>query len=107
MKTTEGTDYTYGVYKVKRNLSEFKKNASKIKAIAHPMRLKLLAELMNKECCVGEIQNCLAISQPNASQHLKILKDAAIVEGRRDKNRICYRIKDASIIKVLQSLFEN
>jgi len=79
--------------------------ASKLlKALSHPARLKLLANLMKRECCVGEIQDCLALSQPNVSQHLGILKRAGIITGTRERNRICYKLSDERIKKILETL---
>jgi len=80
----------------------YKELADKFKALANPVRLKMIVGLMKGECCVGDIQECLSISQPNVSQHLKVLKEAGIIKGRRDKNKICYRIVDKSIIKILR-----
>ena len=65
--------------------------------------IKILEDLMKNEYCVGDIQKCLSVSQPNASQHLKILREAGIIESRREKNRICYRIADDRIIKILET----
>ena len=73
--------------------------AKKFRAIGHPARIKLLEDLMKKECCVGEIQKGLSVSQPNASQHLKILREAGLIEARREQNRICYRIADNAVIQ--------
>ena len=55
---------------------------------------------------MGDIQKCLSVSQPNASQHLKILREAGIIESRREKNRVCYRIADESVVKALKYLAE-
>ena len=78
----------------------------KLKALAHHSRLKLTMDLMKKDCCVGEIQDCLSISQPNVSQHLKILKEAGIIKGKREKNRICYSLSDEKIKKILKILYQ-
>jgi len=80
--------------------------SSKFKALAHPARVKLVQDLLQKECCVGEIQECLSISQPNVSQHLRILKEAGVVTGRRDKNRICYSVENKKIRKAFEILLE-
>ncbi len=85
-----------------RNYSEV---AQKFRALAHPIRLKLVHELIKGECCVGEVQKCLSISQPNVSQHLKVLKEAGIIISRREKNRICYRASDDSMKKIFKILF--
>ncbi len=81
-----------------------KKLAKKFRVLGHPVRIKLLEDLMKKECCVGEIQKGLSVSQPNASQHLKILKEAGIIEARREKNKICYRITDEAVVQTLKIL---
>jgi DNA-binding transcriptional ArsR family regulator len=76
------------------------------KAMAHPARLLLLRQLSERECCVSEVEQCLGISQPNVSQHLKILKDAGLIAGRREKTRVCYRIADGRIERILAILWE-
>lgn len=73
------------------------------KALAHPARLMLLANLMKRECCVAEIQKCLSLSQPNVSQHLGVLKEAGLIVGRRERNKICYKISDIRIKKILKT----
>lgn len=78
------------------------KLAKKFRVLGHPVRIKLLEDLMKKECCVGEIQKGLSVSQPNVSQHLKILKDAGIIEARRERNRICYRIADKAVVQTFK-----
>lgn len=89
-----------------KGLRKYQKYSKVFQSLSHPARLKLLHELMEKECCVGELQKCLSISQPNTSQHLKILRNAGIVKGRKDKNRICYRIADDKILAILKIFFE-
>lgn len=76
--------------------------AFKFKALGHPARLNLIENLVTKECCVGELQKCLSLSQPNVSQHLNVLKKAGIIEGTRKKTKICYRIADDLTKKALQ-----
>lgn len=76
--------------------------AKKFRVLGHPVRIKLLEDLMKKECCVGEIQKGLSVSQPNASQHLKILREAGIIEARRERNKICYRIADNAVVQTFK-----
>jgi ArsR family transcriptional regulator len=83
---------------------DFKRLAGKLKAMSHPGRLRLLAELMEGECCVGDMQHCLSLSQPHVSQSLNVLKRAGIVAGRRDKTRICYRIVDPLVKSLLKKM---
>ncbi len=79
---------------------KYKEISQKFKALSHPARLKLVESLLNQECCVGEIQKCLALSQPNVSQHLNVLKGAKIITGKREKNKICYKISDNRVRKI-------
>jgi len=74
----------------------------KCKAIAHPARLALVKRLLRKECCVGDIQECLSISQPNLSQHIRLLKEAKIIAGERQKTKICYRVVDDKIKQLIK-----
>lgn len=88
---------------MKDKMKEFREISQIFKALAHPSRLKLMENLMKRECCVGEIQKCLALSQPNVSQHLSVLKEAGLIVGRRERNKICYTISDDRIIKILKT----
>ncbi|MDD8027151.1 MAG: metalloregulator ArsR/SmtB family transcription factor [Acidobacteriota bacterium] len=76
--------------------------AQRFKALAHPARLLLVRRLMASERCVSDVEKGLGLSQPNVSQHLKILKEAGIIEGRREGTRICYRISDDRIARILR-----
>jgi ArsR family transcriptional regulator len=88
---------------MKDKTKHFKEISQIFKALAHPSRLELMDSLMKRECCVGEIQKCLELSQPNVSQHLSVLKEAGLIVGRRERNKICYRIADDRIIKILET----
>jgi ArsR family transcriptional regulator len=89
--------------KMKNQAQQYREISQIFKALAHPSRLKLMENLMKRECCVGEIQKCLALSQPNVSQHLSVLKEAGLIVGRRERNKICYRISDDRIMKILKA----
>jgi DNA-binding transcriptional ArsR family regulator len=89
---------------MKRSVRDYKRWAGKLKAMSHPGRLRLLAELMEGECCVGDVQRCLNLSQPHVSQSLNVLKKSGIVAGRRQGTRICYRIVDPLAKSILKKL---
>lgn len=63
-----------------------------LKALAHPARLKIVGGLMRDECNVGEIQKNLDLPQSTISQHLRVLKNAGIIRGRKEGTRTCYRV---------------
>ncbi|MBN2199061.1 MAG: winged helix-turn-helix transcriptional regulator [Candidatus Aminicenantes bacterium] len=89
---------------MKKSIRAYASSARKLKAMGHPARLGLLAELARSERCVGRLQSCLNLSQPHVSQSLKILRAAGIVAGRRDKNQVCYRIVDPAVRRILTVL---
>lgn len=70
------------------------------KALAHPIRLKIIKKLTEKVYCVCEMNEDVEFSQSNLSQHLKILRDAGIVYSEKDGMRINYYIKNPDIIQV-------
>ena len=63
-----------------------------IDAIAHPGRRAILALVLDRELGVGELAERAGMSQPAASQHLKVLRDAGLVRGRVDGRRRLYRV---------------
>jgi DNA-binding transcriptional ArsR family regulator len=72
-----------------------------IKAIAHPLRLKILCLLGEREVSVQDIVACVGTSQSNISQHLAILRDKGVLATRKDANRVYYRIGDPRTLKLV------
>lgn len=75
--------------------------AQAIKAIAHPLRLKILCVLGDREVSVQDIVEQVGTSQSNISQHLAILRDKGVLVTRKDANRVYYRIGDPRTIKLV------
>ncbi len=73
--------------------------ANIFKALGDTTRLKIikLIEMMGNNICVGMIAQKLDISQPAVSQHLKILKNAYLVESERIGFHIHYKIKNTTL----------
>jgi DNA-binding transcriptional ArsR family regulator len=63
-----------------------------IDAIAHPGRRAMLRLVLDRELPVSEIAERVGLSQPAASQHLRVLRDAGLVRGRVDGRRRLYRV---------------
>lgn len=61
--------------------------------IAEPRRRRILELLSDHERPVGELVSALGISQPGASKHLRILREAGLVEVRGDAQRRLYRLR--------------
>ena len=72
-----------------------------IKAIAHPLRLKIVCLLNSGEIAVQEIVEAVGTSQSNISQHLAILRDKKILKTRKDSNKVYYRIADQRILHLV------
>ncbi|MDD4946262.1 MAG: metalloregulator ArsR/SmtB family transcription factor [Gallionella sp.] len=78
--------------------------AQAIKAIAHPLRLKILCVLGEQEISVQDIVEQVGTSQSNISQHLAILRDKGVLSTRKDANRVFYRIGDFRTIKLVSMM---
>jgi DNA-binding transcriptional ArsR family regulator len=79
-----------------------------LKAMAHPLRLKILCVLGDEEISVQEIVDCVGTSQSNISQHLAILREKGVLRTRKDANRVFYRIGDErtlTLISMMQEVF--
>ena len=74
-----------------------------LKAISHPLRLKILCVLGKGELSVQEILRTVGTTHSNVSQHLCLLKDKGVVASRKDANRVYYSVKDNTIKKILGS----
>ncbi|BCK88585.1 biofilm growth-associated repressor [mine drainage metagenome] len=72
-----------------------------MKAIAHPLRLKILCVLADSELSVQEIVDSVGTSQSNISQHLAILRDKGVLSTRKDANRVFYRIGDPRTLRLV------
>lgn len=72
-----------------------------MKAIAHPLRLKILCTLGNEEVSVQDIVEKVGTSQSNISQHLAILRDKGILTARKDANRVYYKVEDARTLRLI------
>ncbi len=77
-----------------------------LKAMAHPLRLKILCTLGDKEVSVQDIVDHVGTSQSNISQHLAILRDKGILASRKDANRVYYRVGDARTLRLISMMRE-
>ncbi|HAP42530.1 MAG: transcriptional regulator [Spirochaetes bacterium GWD1_61_31] len=79
----------------------------KLKAVGHPIRLKLLCLIARDEDpCVSDLWQCLKQPQPVVSQHLSILKDNGIVDAEVQKTRRVYSIVDPFIKKMINDMLK-
>ncbi len=78
--------------------------AGLLKAISHPIRLKILCLLQDSELSVSSIREEVKTSNANISQHLNILRNQGIIDFRRDANFIYNRISDRRIIELIRTM---
>ena len=64
-----------------------------LQVLAEPRRVAILELLREGERPVGELVELLQLSQPGVSKHLRVLRDAGLVEARVDAQRRLYRIR--------------
>ena len=64
-----------------------------LQVLAEPRRLAILDLLRDGERPVGELVDRLGVSQPAVSKHLRVLKDAGLVEARAEAQRRLYRLR--------------
>ncbi len=84
---------------------DYEKDSGILKALGHPVRLKIVQGLLDKkECNVNTIVEKLRIPQSTASQHLGILKNRGIVAPRKKGTETCYFVADERVKKILSLL---
>jgi Predicted transcriptional regulators len=72
-----------------------------LKAMSHPLRLKILCTLGDREVSVQTIVEHVGTSQSNISQHLAILRDKGIIAARKESNRVYYRVSDSRTLRLI------
>ena len=78
-----------------------------LKAMGHPLRLKILCILAEgNETSVQDLVDLVGTSQSNISQHLSILRDKGILAARKDANKVYYRIGDDKILALMETMRE-
>lgn len=92
---------------IMRDFKEYKmeKYAEIFKALAHPIRLRIVCGLSKKdECNVSKMVEALGVAQPTVSQHLNILKNAGIITGYKNGTQICYKVTNDEARKIVDSM---
>ena len=77
-----------------------------LKAMSHPLRLKILCTLGENEISVQDIVESVGTSQSNISQHLAILRDKGILSARKDANRVYYKVGDQRTLRLIGMMRE-
>ncbi|MBB1074326.1 winged helix-turn-helix transcriptional regulator [Rhodoferax sp. 4810] len=88
------------------NDADIDRASRSLKAMSHPLRLKILCVLGSDEISVQEIVEQVGTSQSNISQHLAILRDKGILAARKDANRVYYRVSDSRTLQLVGMMRE-
>jgi len=89
------------VGKLLANDEDIEQASRSLKAMSHPLRLKILCTLGDQEVSVQDIVEQVGTSQSNISQHLAILRDKGILASRKDANRVFYRVSDFRTLQLI------
>jgi DNA-binding transcriptional ArsR family regulator len=76
--------------------------ARRFRAMAEPMRVRLLDRLRDGEASVNDLAAALGTSQQNVSKHLMVLADAGVVGRRKEGTRVYYRIADEAVLELCE-----
>ena len=74
------------------------------KALGDSTRLKILECIKKEEKCICEIIPFTGKSQPNVSQHLKVMNHAGIINERKDGTRIMIKVSNKDIFKIIDQV---
>ena len=84
----------------------FHLHADVCKTLSHPKRLEILSILTDSEMAAGEIVKRMKIAKANVSQHLTLMRNAGILEARRDGINIYYRVSSPKVIQACELMRE-
>jgi DNA-binding transcriptional ArsR family regulator len=91
--------------KAKLDIEKLEMAASKLRAIAHPMRIAIIELLTaNPKLTVTQIYERLNLEQASASHHLNILKNKGLLESKRDGKMIHYSLKQTHLSEVIDCI---
>nr|WP_281249623.1 metalloregulator ArsR/SmtB family transcription factor [Geothermobacter hydrogeniphilus] len=84
----------------------YDRQAEILKVLGHPVRLKIVAGLATETCNVKKIWECLELPQATVSQHLALLKNKGIIQGRREGVEVYYHVVSDEARQIVDALFE-
>jgi DNA-binding transcriptional ArsR family regulator len=87
------------------DITKLENAASKLRAIAHPMRIAIIELLEQKpKLSVTEIYTHLKIEQASASHHLNILKIKGVLFSKRDGKKIFYSLRSDALTEIVHCI---
>ena len=80
------------------------KASKALKAMGHPLRLKILCVIGEQELPVMDIVNQVGTTQSNISQHIDILREKEIITSRREGSKILCKVRDHNILQLMNAM---
>ena len=99
-----GEDFDNDLENIFADDADIERASHSLKAMSHPLRLKILCTLGDEEVSVQDIVEHVGTSQSNISQHLAILRDKGILASRKDANRVFYRVSDSRTLQLISMM---
>jgi DNA-binding transcriptional ArsR family regulator len=84
-------------------MTDYQQATERFKALAHPVRLQILDMLRSGEVCVCHMEAALGKRQAYISQQLMVLREAGLVESRKDGLSVFYRLIDDVVLDLLEA----
>ena len=82
---------------------DYGRDSGILKALGHPLRLKIVEMLLlGENCNVNDIVERLKLPQSTVSQHLGLLRNKGILSHRKEGVRTCYRVTDKRVARLLR-----
>jgi DNA-binding transcriptional ArsR family regulator len=85
-------------------IADHSRESELLKALAHPVRLKMVEGLIHNECNVNKMVAKLKLPQSTVSQHLSILRSRGIVQIRKEGLKTCYKVVDPKVLELVKIL---
>jgi DNA-binding transcriptional ArsR family regulator len=85
-------------------MDHYAQSTQMMKALAHPVRLAILDVLRDGEVCVCHLETALNQRQAYISQQLSLLREAGLVEDRREGWRIYYRVSQPQVFEIIDQV---
>jgi len=86
------------------DIQPYEAQSQLLKALTHPARLAILNILRDGEHCVCHMEAYLGFRQSYISQQLAVMREAGLIQDRRDGWNIYYRVADAKIYAILDAV---
>ena len=106
MAPTKGKGARADLFDLAGHGEDIREASDALKAMAHPLRLKILCLVGQHELMVQDIVEAVGTSQSNISQHLAVMRERGLIASRKEANKVFYRIDDPRILKMIAMMRE-